>query len=70
MFTLFIVAIVVIVVLVFFMFFILKGTVKKINSQTKLYFVDKLQEYDYLIDQKEEKLNQINQEIREKDSLA
>ena len=49
------------------MFFILKGTVRKINSQTKLYFVDKLQEYDYLIDQKEEKLNQINREIQEKE---
>lgn len=49
------------------MFIILKGTVKKINSQTKLYFVDKLQEYDYLINQKEEKLNQINKEIKEKE---
>lgn len=67
MFTLFIVAVVLICVLVFFMFFILKGTVKKINSQTKLYFVDKLQDYDYLIDQKEEKLNKINQEIKEKE---
>lgn len=67
MFTLFIVAVVLICVLVFFMFFILKGTVKKINSQTKLYFVDKLQEYDYLIDQKEERLNKINQEIKEKE---
>ena len=68
MFALFSVAILVIVILVIFMFFILKGTVKKINSQTKLYFVDKLQEYDYLINQKEEKLNQINQEIREKET--
>lgn len=67
MFVLFGVAILVIVALVGFMFFILKGTVKKINSQTKLYFVDKLQEYDYLINQKEEKLNLINQEIREKE---
>lgn len=67
MFALFGVAIVVIVGLVIFMFFILKGTVKKINSQTKLYFVDKLQEYDYLIDKKEEKLNLINKEIREKE---
>jgi hypothetical protein len=67
MFVLFGVAILVIVALVFFMFFILKGTVKKINTQTKLYFVDKLQEYDYLINQKEEKLNQINQEIRDRE---
>ena len=67
MFVLFGIAILVIVALVFFMFFILKGTVKKINTQTKLYFVDKLQEYDYLINQKEEKLNQINQEIRDRE---
>ena len=67
MIALFCVAIVDIVGLVLFMFFILKSTVKKINSQTKLYFVDKLQEYDYLIDKKEEKLNLINKEIREKE---
>ena len=67
MFVLFSIAILVICALVIFMFFILRGTVKKINAQTKLYFVDKLQEYDYLINQKEEKLNQINQEIREKE---
>ena len=67
MLVLLLVAIVVIVVLVVLMFFILKGTVRKINSQTKLYFVDKLQEYDYLIDQKLEKLNEINQEIKEKE---
>lgn len=69
MFILFSVAIIVIVLLVVFMFFILKGTVKKINTQTKLYFVDKLQEYDYLINQKEEKLNKINEEIKEQESL-
>ena len=69
MFALFSIAILVIVVLVGFMFFILKGTVRKINSQTKLYFVDKLQEYDYLIDRKEEKLNNINEEIKKQEKL-
>ena len=69
MFVLFSVAILVIVLLVVFMFFILKGTVKKINTQTKLYFVDKLQEYDYLINQKEEKLNKISEEIKEQEKL-
>lgn len=67
MLILFLIAIAVIIVLVVFMFFILKGTVKKINTQTKMYLVDKLQEYDYLIDQKEEKLNQLNLEIKEKE---
>ena len=50
------------------MFFVLKSTVKKINSQTKLYFVDKAQEYDYMIDEKLEKLSKINQELKEKES--
>ena len=67
MVTLLLIAIVVICILVVFMFFILRGTVKKINSQTKLYFVDKLQEYDYMINEKQDKLNQINEEIKEKE---
>lgn len=67
MVALFFISVLVIIALVVFMFIILKGTVRKINSQTKLYFVDKLQEYDYLINQKEEKLNQINKEIREQE---
>lgn len=67
MFILFLVAVIVICILVVLMFLILKGTVKKINSQTKLYFVDKLQEYDYLINEKLDKLNQINKEIKEKE---
>lgn len=49
------------------MFLVLKSTVKKINSQTKLYFVDKAQEYDYMIDEKLDKLSKINQELKEKE---
>ena len=49
------------------MFMILKSTVNKINNQTKSYFVDKLQEYDYLIDEKENKLNQIDKQIKDKE---
>ena len=65
--TLILLAILLICLLVVLMFFILKSTVKKINSQTKLYFVDKLQEYDYMIDKKEAKLNEINKEIEKKE---
>ena len=68
MFYLFLIACFVICLLVTFMFLILKNTVKTINTQTKLYFVDKLQEYDYLINQKEEKLNEIDKEIKEKEA--
>ena len=58
---LFIIACCVICLLVFFMFLILRKTVKKINTQTKLYFVDKSQEYDYLINEKLDKLNKLVQ---------
>lgn len=68
MFYLFLIACFVICLLVTLMFLILKNTVKTINTQTKLYFVDKLQEYDYLINQKEEKLNKIDKEIKEKEA--
>ena len=50
------------------MFLILKKTVKKINTQTRLYFVDKSQEYDYLIKQKVDKLNQLDKEIKGKEA--
>ena len=63
------IAILIITVLVVLMFFVLKSTVKKINSQTKLYFVDKAQEYDYMIDEKLEKLSKINQELKEKELI-
>lgn len=56
----------VLAVLVYLMFKILKGSVDKIGDQSKSYYVDKLQEYDELINDKEEKLNTLNQEIKNK----
>ena len=67
MVTLLVVAILLICILVALMFLVLKSTVKKINSQTKLYFVDKVQEYDYMIDKKLDELSKINQELKEKE---
>jgi hypothetical protein len=49
------------------MFLILKKTVKTINTQTRLYFVDKSQEYDDLINKKIDKLNEIDKEIKKKE---
>ena len=68
MFYLFIISILVLCLLVTLMFFILRRTVKTINNQTKLYFVDKLQEYDYIIEKKEKQLENIEKEIKEKGS--
>lgn len=66
-YVLFLIVCVIIVILIALMFIILKKAVTKINTQTKAYFVDKLQAYDYLINEKEEKLNQIDKQIKDKE---
>ena len=47
------------------MFLVLKRTVRIVNSQTKSYFVNKLQGYDDLIQVKENRLNEIEEQIRD-----
>ena len=64
---LFIISCVLIGILILVMFLILKNAVTKISNQTKAYFVDKLQAYDYLINEKEERLNEINKQIKDKE---
>lgn len=64
---LFILACGIIALLVFIMFIILKKTVSAVNSQTKTYFVDKLQAYDSLIDEKEQRLNEIDELLKNKE---
>lgn len=53
--------------LVFLMFMVLKKTVGIVNSQTKSYFVNKLQGYDDLIEDKENKLQLLDEEIKNKE---
>lgn len=64
---LFIVVCLIIAFLVFLMFVILKKTVGIVNSQTKSYFVNKLQGYDDLIRDKESKLSEIDELIKDKE---
>jgi len=59
----YLIAILVALVLIVILFFTLKSTVKRIDENTKKYFVDKLQDYDYLIDEKQQVLNKLNEEI-------
>jgi len=49
------------------MFTVLKKTVRIVNSQTKSYFVNKLQGYDDLIEDKENKLELLDKEIKNKE---
>lgn len=64
---LFIVVCLVIAFLVFLMFMVLRKTVRIVNSQTKSYFVNKLQGYDDLIQDKEHKLEEIEELIKDKE---
>lgn len=65
--TLFIISFAVIILLVVLMSLILKNAVKEVDKKSKSYFVDKLQEYDYLIDEKEKKLSELESRIRKKE---
>ena len=64
--TYFIISFVVIILLVVAMSLILKNTVKEVDNKSKSYFVDKLKEYDYLIDEKEKKLSELESELEKR----
>lgn len=61
----YIATIIICLVLVAILFFALRSTVKRIDYNTKKYFIDKLQDYDYLIDEKKKILNELNEKIEE-----
>ena len=63
----FIIVCLMIAFLVSMMFLILKKTVGIVNSQTKSYFVNKLQGYDDLIQDKENRLDEIDKLIKDKE---
>ena len=67
MVVLFIVASLVVAFLIFLMFIILRKTVRIVNEQTKSYFVNKLQGYDDLITERENKLNEIDELIKNRE---
>lgn len=53
--------------LIFLMYLILKKTVRIVNDQTKSYFVNKLQSFDDLITERENKLNELDELIKNKE---
>ena len=64
--TYFIISFVVIILLVVVMSLILKNAVKQVDEKSKSYFVDKLKEYDYLIDEKEKRLSELESELEKR----
>jgi hypothetical protein len=67
MLILFVVASLIVAFLVFLMFLVLRKTVRIVNEQTKSYFVNKLQGYDDLITERENKLNEIDELIKNRE---
>lgn len=61
-----IIAIIVVLILLFLLIVIFTFTVKRVNVLMKKTFVDKLQEYDYLIDDKEKKIDMLEKSIDRK----
>ena len=68
--TILIVVIVIIVCLVLISFFLLKRIVSQVDKQSKLYFALKLQEYDELVTEREEKLEEIKNEQKTEEAVS
>ena len=61
--------IIIVIIMIGFSFFIFKNIIKRINHKVKIYFIEKLQEYNYLIDEKEEELAKLRAVVVEQDKL-
>ena len=61
--------IIIVVIMIGFSFFIFKNIIKRINHKVKIYFIEKLQEYNYLIDEKEEELAKLRTVVVEQSKL-
>lgn len=62
----YVISVVVSLLLMSVLFFALRSTVKRIDHNTKKFFLDKLQDYDYLIEEKQKELDDICNKIGEK----
>lgn len=67
MILLFVIVCLIVAFLIFIMYSILKKTVRIVNEQTKSYFVNKLQGYDDLITERENKLSEIDELIKNRE---
>ena len=63
-----ILAIIVVLILLLILVCLFLFTIKRVNILVKKIFVDKLQEYDFLIEDKEKKVEELNKDIETKKS--
>lgn len=57
-------AVVIVLIMFIFTFFMFKNLVKRINDSTKKYFLDKLQDFDYIIAEKEKEIEILSEQIK------
>ena len=57
-------AVIIVLIMFIFTFFMFKNLVKRINSSTKKYFLDKLQDFDYIIAEKEKEIEILSEQIK------
>ena len=58
-------AVILIIIMLVFVFFLFKNILKRMDDNAKRYFVNKMQDYDYIVEEKREELNNIKSEIQE-----
>ncbi len=58
-------AVILIVIMLVFIFILFKNIIKKMDDNAKKYFVNKMQDYDYILEEKQAKLEEIKNEIDE-----
>ena len=56
-------AVILIVIMLVFIFILFKNIIKKMDENAKKYFVNKMQDYDYILEEKQAKLEEIKEEI-------
>ena len=56
-------AIILIIVMLVFVFILFKNIIKRIDENAKTFFVNKLHSFDYILEEKQTKLEEIKSEI-------
>ena len=56
-------AVVLIVIMLVFIFILFKNIIKRMDENAKKYFVNKMQDYDYILEEKQARLEEIKNEI-------
>ena len=64
MIKLIIVAVILVIIMVVFVFILFKNLIKRIEDNSKTYFINKMQDYDYILEEKQTILQDLNREIQ------